>query len=331
MDIKMAKYREYLRDLTLFDDELMSLAFQDDCAFTEFLLNAICPHAGFKVKAVKSQLSLYNVMGRSLRLDILADDALGRKVNIEVQQLPQGAVPMRARFHASLLDTHVLDKGKEFGALPTTYIIFITKTDVLGRGKPIYTIRRYIEETDELFDDRSIIIYVNGACINDTELGQIMHDFQCASPDKMKSKTVASKLKNVKNVEEDKRMGALFDAIYEEGHEIGEQKGKHHTYARMIHKHMLKTQCSLDEAFEWFEVPEEDIGSVSALVLSEIDKEKNRAQEQSRISTEKVKNHVEFISKYMQKTGCTLSEALNFFDIPESDGNEIIAWMNPSI
>ena len=243
MDIKLARIREGLKDLTLFDDELMTLAFQDDCAFTEFLLNAICPQAGFKVKEVKSQLSLYNVMGRALKLDILADDALGRKVNIEVQQLPKGAIAERARFHASLLDVHLLDKGKDFGELPTTYIIFITKTDVLGGRLPVYTVERYIHELQKPFDDKNVILYVNGECRDDTLLGRIMHDFQCASPDEMKCQTFADKLKNFKKCEEERRMGALFDSFYEEGREHGREQGLEQgrqTCANMIYRYMRK-------------------------------------------------------------------------------------------
>ena len=225
MDIRREKIREKLQDLTLFDDELMTLAFNEDCELTAFLLNAICPHAGFKVTEVHTQHNLPNIMGRGLKLDILAQDASGRAVNIEVQQLPQGPIPKRARFHASALDVHLLKKGQNFDALPPAYIIFITKTDVLGAGKPIYTVERQIRELQKSFDDKSVIIYVNGACMDDTLLGQIMHDFQCASPNEMKTQTIATKLKNIKDLKEEKKMGALYDYIYEEGREEGREEG----------------------------------------------------------------------------------------------------------
>ncbi len=223
MNLKKEKIREKLQDLTLFDDELMTLAFNEDCELTEFLLHAICPQAGFKVTEVHTQHHLTNMMGRSLKLDILAQDAAGRTVNIEIQQLSRGASPTRARFHASLLDVHLLEKGQNFDTLPPTYIIFITKTDVLGRGLPVYTVERQIRELQNAFDDRSIILYVNGACINDTQLGQIMHDFQCASPNEMKCQIFANKLRDLKAIKEEKKMGALYDYIYGEGLEKGRE------------------------------------------------------------------------------------------------------------
>ena len=216
MDVSVL--REKICNLTLFDDELMTLAFHNQCELTQILLDAICPECEFKVTQVTAQQALYNVMGRSLKLDILAHDVYGRTVNIEVQQLPQGAAPVRARFHASLLDVHLLNKGQSFEDLPTVYIIFITKTDVLGGGLPVYTISRRVNETQNDFDDRTVFIYVNGEIMNDTPLGKIMHDFQCKSPDEMRSQPFADRLKELKGFEEGgRKMGALYDYIYEEG------------------------------------------------------------------------------------------------------------------
>ena len=56
---------------------------------------------------------------------------------------------------------NTLDPGQEFDRLPDTYVIFITWTDTLGRGLPIYHIGRTIEETGECFRDGSYISYVN--------------------------------------------------------------------------------------------------------------------------------------------------------------------------
>ena len=75
---------------------------------------------------------------------------------------------------------------------------FITKTDVLGGGLPVYTISRKVNETQNDFDDRTVFIYVNGEIMNDTPLGKIMHDFQCKSPDEMRSQPFADRLKELK-------------------------------------------------------------------------------------------------------------------------------------
>ena len=329
MDVSIL--REKICNLTLFDDELMTLAFHNQCELTQILLDAICPECEFKVTQVTAQQALYNVMGRSLKLDILAHDVYGRTVNIEVQQLPQGAAPVRARFHASLLDVHLLNKGQSFEELPTVYIIFITKTDVLGGGLPVYTISRRVNETQNDFDDRTVFIYVNGEIMNDTPLGKIMHDFQCKSPDEMRSQPFADRLKELKgfDAEGGKKMGALYDYIYAEGREEGREEGRFQTYAKIINRHILKHECSVHEAMELFEVPQEDAAGVLMLVNEEMHKQFVLKQQESQCAAHAMRLQVKAdpIQKYIQKTGCTLDEAFEFFEIPEEDRNVMSEWI----
>lgn len=126
-----------------------------------------------------------NLLNRSVRLDVLATDSTGKKYNIEVQRADKGAGKKRARYNSSMLDANVLKKGEEFDKLPETFVIFITENDVIGKGLPLYRIERCILETDELFDDGSHILYVNGAYRDDTPLGKLMHDFSCTQPSDM--------------------------------------------------------------------------------------------------------------------------------------------------
>ena len=43
-----------------------------------------------------------------------------------------------------MIDLHCLQRGKKFSDLPESYVIFITKTDILGMGRTMYAINRYI-------------------------------------------------------------------------------------------------------------------------------------------------------------------------------------------
>lgn len=57
---------------------------------------------------------------------------------------------------------------------------------MLGKGKPLYMIRRVIEDDGDVFDDGSHIVYVNTSIVDEeTPLGKLMHDFRCAQPEKM--------------------------------------------------------------------------------------------------------------------------------------------------
>ncbi len=79
---------------------------------------------------------------------------------------------------------------------------FITERDELGAYLPIYHIDRTIRETGEPFGDGSHIIYVNGACKDDTPLGILMHDFMCSDPEEMKYKVLADRARYLKGSKE---------------------------------------------------------------------------------------------------------------------------------
>ena len=98
--------------------------------------------------------------------------------------------------------------------LPETFVIFITESDVIGKGKPIYRIERKIEETDELFSDGEHIIYVNGDDKNaSTELGKLMQDFFCTNANDMHYKELAEKVRYFK---EDEKGVAVMCKVMED-------------------------------------------------------------------------------------------------------------------
>ena len=197
-----------LRGLRLIDDDFMNACFDGYTDGAELLLRIILNKPDIRVKSVKTQRRMKNLLGRDICLDIDADDENGKEYNIEVQRADKGAERKRARYHSSIIDSHLLQPGEDFNKLPETFVIFITENDVIGKGKPIYRIDRRIDDTDELFDDGEHIIYVNGADKNaSTELGKLMHDFFCTDPDDMNYKELADKVRYFK--EDEKGVAAM--------------------------------------------------------------------------------------------------------------------------
>ncbi len=196
------------RGLRLIDDDFMNVCFDGYNDGAELLLRIILNKPDIRVKSVKTQRRMKNLLGRDICLDIDADDENGKEYNIEVQRADKGAERKRARYHSSIIDSHLLQPGEDFNKLPETFVIFITENDVIGKGKPIYRIDRRIDDTDELFDDGEHIIYVNGADKNaSTELGKLMHDFFCTDPDDMNYKELADKVRYFK--EDEKGVAAM--------------------------------------------------------------------------------------------------------------------------
>ncbi|EOS29257.1 hypothetical protein C807_02936 [Lachnospiraceae bacterium 28-4] len=83
------------------------------------------------------------------------------------------------------MDIENLDAGQEFEELPDTYTIFITEKDFYGKGEPIYVVERINLTTGQNFEDGEHILYVNGEYREESELGKLMHDFNCTEADDM--------------------------------------------------------------------------------------------------------------------------------------------------
>ena len=121
---------------------------------------------------------------------------------------------------------NLLNPGDLFDNLPETYIIFITKNNILEYSQPISHIQRRIKETEDTFQDGQHILYVNSKKQDDTELDRLMHDLHCKEADKMYSNVLSARVQQLKETTEGvNQMCQELEEIYNEGVERGEQSG----------------------------------------------------------------------------------------------------------
>ena len=225
LEARYERYRGVLKNLTIMSDVFMRNVFKKrEC--TEYVLQVIMGRKDLKVLDQVLQKDYKNLQGRSAILDCVVRDADGSQFNVEIQQDTEGASPKRARYHSGLMDMNTLNAGQDFEELPETYVIFITRDDVLGYDLPIYHIGRKIEEIGAEFKDESYIIYVNSGCQDDTELGRLMHDFHCKDAEDMHSEILAKRVYELKETQEGVDfMCREMDEIYNEGEERGRVQG----------------------------------------------------------------------------------------------------------
>ncbi len=220
------KFRQIIEDFTIMSDTFMrNVLKKKECA--EYVIQVIMGQKDLKVISVIVQQDNKNMQGRSVTLDCVAQDAEGRRFDVEVQQKSNGASPKRSRYHSSILDSNTLNPSEDFDQLPESHVIFITEEDVLGHGLAIYHITRTIAETKEHFGDQSHIIYVNSQIQDDTELGRLMHDFHCRNAEEMYSKILADRVRELKETQEGvDSMCIEMEKLYNEGKEEGREEGK---------------------------------------------------------------------------------------------------------
>ena len=196
------EYLEHLRKFRLMDDDFMSKCFEDNIECVELVVQIVLDRNDLKIEQVHTQHQIKNLQGRSIILDIYAVDSTGKRYNIEIQRADKGAVPKRARYHSSVIDSNTIMAKDDYEKLPETYVIFITENDVLKKNLPIYHIDRVVQETGEYFGDEAHILYVNGAYQDDTPLGILMKDFACTRAEDIHYKLLQERVKYFKENKE---------------------------------------------------------------------------------------------------------------------------------
>ena len=226
LEQKKNRYLEKIKQLRLMDDTFFNSCFDGNIPCMEVVLRAVLGNDRLRVTEVFTQQSVPNLYGRAVRFDALATD--GETIyDVEIQRSDEGAVPRRARFNSSMIDSREVSKGTLFPDLPETYVIFITEHDIWKRGKPLYTVRRTFEDTEEVFNDGTHILYVNGECQSESPLGRLMHDFFCSDPNDMYSDVLAERVRFFK--EDEKGVAAMCNVmkeIYDDGFASGEAQGE---------------------------------------------------------------------------------------------------------
>ena len=86
LDEKNTERMDAINKFTLMDDTFMTQVFSSDLECTEELLKIILKRDDLTVTKSVTQLTIGNLFGRSVRLDIYANDSEGKQYDIEVQQ-----------------------------------------------------------------------------------------------------------------------------------------------------------------------------------------------------------------------------------------------------
>ena len=202
LEIIELKYQEdlqHLRNLRPIDDDFMRCLFKDNIPLVELVLRIITGKTDLVITDCQTQKDMKRLAGaRSICLDAYGTDSNGKKYDLEIQRNDKGAEPHRARYHSSVMDIENLNARQKFSELPDTYTIFITEKDFYGMGKPVYSIERINLDTGKPFEDGEHILYVNGEYRGDSDLGKLMHDFNCTEAGNMNFELMADRTRYLK-------------------------------------------------------------------------------------------------------------------------------------
>ena len=238
---------EYLAEIERFrlmDDTFMSKCLENAPECIELILQIIIGKKDLKVVKSQTEYPIKSLQGRGVRFDVFARDSEGKEYDIEIQRANDGAEPKRARYNSALMDANVLKSGEDVDKLRDTYVIFITENDVMKRGQDVYSYLRIEERNGDILHDGTHIIYVNGATRSKSDIGKLMHDFQCRNAAEMYFDILKRQVNKFKNSEEGRcymceAMERIAERNKAKGIAEGEARGKRETMLATA-KRMLK-------------------------------------------------------------------------------------------
>lgn len=100
--------------------------------------------------------------GRSVRLDVYTQDEEERIYNVEMQVADTGELPKRSRYYQGMIDLNLIEKGEPYQALQQSFVIFICKFDLFGKGWSRYWFENRCREDLEItLEDQAIKVFLN--------------------------------------------------------------------------------------------------------------------------------------------------------------------------
>ena len=154
------KNRRRFRDLTIRDNFMFAAVMmqEENCKkFLEMLL-------GIDIKQVNISYEkslIYHPEYKGIRLDVYASDENNTRYDIEMQIAKQD-LGKRTRYYHSQMDMEILESGKDYKELPTSYVIFICNFDPFKKGKYCYTFEnRCLEDSTLSMEDASRSIFLS--------------------------------------------------------------------------------------------------------------------------------------------------------------------------
>ena len=251
-----------LRDLRPIDDDFMRCLFKDNIPLAELVLRIITGKQDLIITDCETQKDMKRLVGaRSICLDAYGTDSVGNRYDLEIQRQEKGADPHRARYHSSVMDVENLHSGQEFKELPNTYTIFINEKDFYSKGEPVYPIERINLATGKFFEDGEHILYVNGEYRGESELGKLMHDFNCMDADDMNFDLMAERTRYLKeNPKGVSEMCRIMEDMRNESLKEGIKEGAINTAKRMLADGML----TLEKIAEYAGLPLDEVKKLKA-------------------------------------------------------------------
>ena len=203
------------------------------------LIHLILPDIEFTDLTIVSQKAEKDGLDtHGVRFDIFVKDGTGRVIEIEMQVLNTGNLPLRIRFYCSMIDTQMLAPSESYSKLKDRYVIMICPFDPFRQGRHFYSFTTRCDQDYELqLGDKSVTIVLSAAGTMDDVSDKLRAflDYVAGRPSDdeyvQKLEAAVKKAKANKEWRRDYMTARMRDL---ENQEIGEQNAKNQMILNMV-------------------------------------------------------------------------------------------------
>lgn len=218
-------------------DDIMFEVLVADKGVCEEILQVILQDKKLRVLEVHPQEQIRNLLGRSVRLDVLCILSTDRVVNIEMQLADNDDHLRRVRYNAACITVDRTDTGTTFTMVADVKIVYISAFDSLQRGRTIYHLQIGIKETGEFLNDGQEIVMVNCSVNDGTDIAELMACFLATNVNHPKFPNVSNRVNFIKNTEKGREyMCEIMDELIKENEEKVRKEEREKAVFRMIKK-----------------------------------------------------------------------------------------------
>lgn len=119
----------------VFHDDFMFAAVMMDAENCRCFLERVLEIQIERVEISTEHGFFFNPECKSIRMDVFAKDENRTHYDIEMQLVKKDSLEKRSRYYHSQMDVEMLEKGKSYGELADTYVIFICNFESPGGRK----------------------------------------------------------------------------------------------------------------------------------------------------------------------------------------------------
>ena len=148
--------------LGISNDFIFCKVMEDEELLAE-LIHLILPEIEFTDLTIIAQKSEKDGLDtHGVRFDIFVKDENRRVIEIEMQVLNTGNLPLRIRFYCSMIDTQMLAPSESYSRLKDKYVIMICPFDPFKQGRHFYSFTTRCDQDYELqLGDKTAVIVLN--------------------------------------------------------------------------------------------------------------------------------------------------------------------------